>query len=436
MDKLSQLQDERKFLAGKCRSLDEKRGDGVFSDEARDEFKSAKERIIEIDSEVAELREAADAAAFVARLDSDREAADRDSHAKRGTDEITVEERQRAFVAHYFKSENQRSEKDRELIARCGNSENMVRGLLNEAPKSVEEAKRSSFGEQRAQSVGTNSAGGFTVPDEMMREIEVALLYYGGIREEATVIRTASGADLPIPTVNDTSNKGAILAENTQVSDQDVTFGQLVLEAYKYSSKQVKVSVELMQDSAVNMAAFLGQALGERLGRILNEHFTTGTGSSQPNGIITAAADSGVTTASNTAVTRAELLSTMMSVDAAYRENGKWLISDTILQYVLALTDNTNQPLWVPGINGPIGDTILGKPYVINNDLATGASAKAFAFGDLSKYLIREVTDIQFLQLNERYADYHQVGFLAFLRADGDLLNAGTNPVKYATLAS
>lgn len=436
MDKLSQLQDERKHLANKCRKLDEERNGEVFSEEARSQFNEAKNRIIEIDSEVSELRDAADAAAFVSRLDSDRENSDRDSHAKRGTGEVSIEDRQRAFVANFLKPEEARSAEELELIARVGGSSKMAQALLNQAPKTVEEVRSASFEKQRAQSVGTDSAGGYTVPDELMREIEIALLQYGGMREHSTIIRTATGGDLPIPTVNDTSNKGAILAENTQVSDQDVTFGQLVLQAYKYSSKQVKASVELLQDSAVNMPAFLGQALGERLGRILNEHATVGTGSSQPNGIITAAADSGVTTASNTAVTRAELLSTMMSVDAAYRENGRWLISDTILQYVLALTDDTNQPLWLPGNNGPIGDTILGKPYVINNDLATGASAKAFAFGDLSKYLIREVTGIEFLQLNERYADYHQVGFLAFMRADGDLLNAGTNPVKYATLAS
>jgi HK97 family phage major capsid protein len=112
------------------------------------------------------------------------------------------------------------------------------------------------------------------------------------------------------------------------------------------------------------------------------------------------------------------------------------MFSDTVLQYILKLTDNTNQPLWLPGNGGPIGDTILGMPYVVNQDMPTGAGAKGIVFGDLSKYMVREVTDIQFLQLNERYADYHQVGFLAFLRADGDLLDAGTNPVKYATLKS
>jgi HK97 family phage major capsid protein len=437
MDNLSQLQDERKHLANKCKELDAKRDGGVFSDEARSEFSASKERIIEIDGKVEELREAADAAAFVAGLDANRDSVERDHHAKRSSGELSVADRQRAFVAKFCKPESLVSDEERSLISRVGNSKGSAQGLLSSAPKSIEEARNASFeGDQRAQSVGTNSEGGFTVPDEMMQAIEVALLAYGGVRENATVIRTATGADLPIPTVNDTSNKGAILAENTQVSDVDVTFGQLVLQSYKYSSKQVKASVELLQDSSINLPAFLGAALGERLGRILNEHFTTGTGTNQPNGIVTGSADSGVTTASNTAITRDELVSTMMSVDASYRRDGKWMISDTILQQILKLTDATNQPLWLPGQNGPIGDTILGAPYVINNDMPTGASAKAVLFGDLSKYIVREVVGMEFLQLNERYADYHQVGFLAFLRANGDLLNAGTNPVKYATLAA
>jgi HK97 family phage major capsid protein len=105
----------------------------------------------------------------------------------------------------------------------------------------------------------------------------------------ATVIRTDTGAALPIPTSDDTSNKGAILGENTAASEVDVSFGQLVLDAYKYSSKYVLVSVEFLQDSSINVAEFIGKALGERIGRIQNDHFTTGTGSSQPNGIVTAA---------------------------------------------------------------------------------------------------------------------------------------------------
>ena len=93
--------------------------------------------------------------------------------------------------------------------------------------------------------------------------------------------------------------------------------------------------------------------------------------------------------------------------------------------------DTNGMPLWQPGLVQGQPDRILGYPFVINQDVAAmAASAKAIVFGDLSKYLIRDVRDVTLLRLDERYAENHQVAFLAFSRHDGDLLDAGTDPVK------
>lgn len=286
-----------------------------------------------------------------------------------------------------------------------------------------------------AQGVGSGGIGGFTVPDEMMRPLERALLTYGGMRQAATVLRTSTGADLPIPMVNDTGSVGAIVGENSTHSEAGVTFTQLVLNAYKYSSKYVLVSVELMQDSAVNMAEFLGSALGERIGRITNQHFTTGTGTGQPNGIVTAAT-SGLTgtTGNTTTVSYGNLVDLEHSVDPAYRIGAKFMFADSTLKVIKKLTDSQNRPLWSAGMSVREPDTILGYPYVINQDVAAmTASSKSVLFGDLSKYLIRDVRSVELIRLDERFAEYGQVAFLAFARMDGDLLNAGTNPVKYLT---
>ena len=288
--------------------------------------------------------------------------------------------------------------------------------------------------EYRAQAIATGAAGGFTVPDELMREIEIALLTFGGMREAATVIRTESGAALPIPTVNDTTQMGVILAENTQVANQDVVFAQLVLDAYKYSSKQVLVSVELLQDSAVNIGALLGRLLGERIARITNQHFTTGTGTGQPNGIVTAATV-GFTapnaTSQVTTWTYGSMIELEHSVDPAYRRNASFMMADSSIKKIKQILDTTGRPLWAPGIAQGAPDTLMGYPLIINQDVAAmAANAKSVVFGDLSKYLIRDVLGITLLRLEERYADFHQVAFLAFARMDGDLLNAGTNPVK------
>jgi HK97 family phage major capsid protein len=289
-----------------------------------------------------------------------------------------------------------------------------------------------------AQGVGSGGIGLYTVADEMMRELEVSMLAFGGMRQVATVLRTNTGADLPIPTVNDTAQKGAILGENSTASEQGVTFAQTVLQAFKYSSKYILVSVELLQDSSVNVAQFIGKALGDRIGRITNEHFTTGDGSSKPRGIV-AAAGTGVTTATaqHLSLIYDNLVDLEHSVDPAYRGNAKFMFADSTLKGLKKIKipqfsgDTNGMPLWQPGLVQGQPDRILGYPYVINQDMAAfAAAAKTVVFGDLSKYLIRDVRDVTLLRLDERFAEYHQVAFLAFSRHDGDLLDAGTDPAS------
>lgn len=287
--------------------------------------------------------------------------------------------------------------------------------------------------ELRALGVGTTGAGGFTVPDELMRPLEVAMLTYGGMRRVATVIRTDSGGPLPIPMTNDTGNVGAIVAENATVSQQDVAFTQLTLNAFKYSSKMILVSVELMQDNAVNLASFLGEALGTRIGRITNTHFTVGTGTAQPVGIVTAATLGKQPATTQTAtVLFDDFVDLEHSVDPAYRQGARFMMHDTTLRAIKKLKDSQGRPLFLPGLSSTNPDTILGYPFEINQDVAQMATtAKSILFGDLGKYLIRDVLGVTLLRLDERFAEFHQTAFLAFARFDGNLLNAGTNPVKY-----
>lgn len=290
-------------------------------------------------------------------------------------------------------------------------------------------------GEQRAQSVGTDSAGGYTVPEGFSGEIEKAMAAFQGIRNAARVISTSTGNTLPWPTVDDTSNTGALLAENTQDSEQDVTFGEVSLGAYKYTSKIVRVSVELLQDSAFNMDQFLAEIFGERLGRITATAYATGTGSSQPNGLVTAAT-LGKTAASATAITYNELLDLKHSVDPAYRNNATWAFNDSTLKAIKQLQDSNGLPLWQPSIMAEVPATLDGDPYVIDQNMASIATtAKTVLYGNFQKYLIRDVKGFTMVRLVERYADYHQVGFVAFMRTDADLLDAGTAPVKYLAQA-
>lgn len=288
------------------------------------------------------------------------------------------------------------------------------------------------FGEQRAQTV-TTTAGGHLIAPEFVARLEKNLLHFGGMIAEADVIETSTGAPLQWPNYDDTAQKGAILAINTAVANQDVTFGQFTLDAYKYSSKQILVPVELMQDSAFDINALVADVVGERLGRILNEHFTTGTGTAQPAGVVTGSAVGKTgATGQTLSVVYNDLVDLYHSVDIAYRGDAKWMMNDSSVKVIRKLLDANNLPLWQPALAQGRPDTIMGAPVLVNNDVAVmAANAKSILLGNYKRYKVRRVKDITLLRLNERYADAHQVGFLAFCRFDGKLMNAGTNPVKH-----
>lgn len=287
--------------------------------------------------------------------------------------------------------------------------------------------------EHRALSALTGSAGAATIPEGFIPNLELALLTFGGMRAVSDIMRTTEGNDLPWPTSNDTSNTGALIAENKTVTEQDVAFEALVLHAYKYTSKLIKVPSELLTDSAFNLANVLGEMLGERLGRIGNTHFTTGDGAAKPTGIVTGAT-LGVTAAAVNAFTYDEVINLFHSVGRAYRPNGSWMFHDNVLLALKKLKDGNGNYLWRSGdLSKGVPDTIENKPYTINDDMSSTITTtdKTILFGDLSKYKIREVGSIRLRRLVERFADADQEGFVAFMRFDGALLDAGTNPVKY-----
>ncbi|WP_420034698.1 phage major capsid protein [Streptomyces sp. cg28] len=278
--------------------------------------------------------------------------------------------------------------------------------------------------ELRAAGVATGAAGGYTVPPEFRAQLVEAQKFYSSMRDVAEVITTQSGATLPWPTNDDTANVGAILAENTQVTEQDVTFGTKDVDAYVYTSKLVRVSLQLLNDSAFNLEAWLAQVLGRRIGRAQNAHFTTGTGSSQPEGVQTNATIGKTgATGQTTSVTYDDAIDLIHSIDPAYRNSGRaqWMLADGTLAAFRKLKDGQNRPLWEPSVQVGVPDGLLGYKYTINTDMpAMAANAKSVLFGDFyAGYLIRDVQDVQLLRLAERYADYLQVGFLAFSRSDG-----------------
>lgn len=292
--------------------------------------------------------------------------------------------------------------------------------------------------EVRAQSTITGGVGGFAVaPDTSFygRVVE-AMKYYGGVEQAgAFVINSTTGADLPIATDDDTSNVGVIIAEEgSQASGTDVTMGQKILKGYLFSSKIIKVSWQLLNDSGFDFEGYLARKFATRIGRARNAYFTTGTGGGQPQGFVTAASVGRQSaTGNSTSVPFDDIIRLIHSVDIAYRNDPscKFMTSDGTATALELLKDGNGQYLWQPANQEGSAGRIKGKDVVINNDMAAmAANAKHSAFGAFSNYYVRNIGGLQVLRLNELYAANGQVGFMAFLRSDGGLIDAGQGPIK------
>ncbi|MDX0719702.1 phage major capsid protein [Sinorhizobium medicae] len=303
------------------------------------------------------------------------------------------------------------------------------RSYLRHGLEDMPAEERKIVREMRAQAVGTDSKGGYLVPEGFMAELVKSLKAWGPMLDPGItrVLTTTAGNSIPWPTMDDTSNEGALIGENTQVTESEVAFGTKTLEAYKYTSGVVLVSAELLQDSAIDVEGTVRSAMAERIGRIGNRHLTVGTGSSQPNGIITAAtAVTGVAAAA--AITFDNLIDLFHAVDPAYRDDpsARWMFNDGTLKALRKIKDVEDRYVWQPAdVRTGAPATILEKPYSINQAVAAiGASNKSVVFGAFNRYVVRMVREFAIRRLVERYADYDQTGFIGFTRLDGELLDA------------
>jgi HK97 family phage major capsid protein len=206
--------------------------------------------------------------------------------------------------------------------------------------------------EHRVQVGSTNSAGGYTVPTELANFIVESMKAFGPMYTSPvfTSIETAAGNPFNIPTLDDTTTTAEAHTEGTQPTDdggKDATFGQKTLNAYAFNTEWVRWSAELSADSVFNMESLLGRLLGERMGRIANAKLTTGSGSSDVEGIVTNSA-AGVTAASATAVTADEIIDLVHSVDPAYRQspNAAIMMNDSTLKAIRKLKDGNGNYLW------------------------------------------------------------------------------------------
>lgn len=300
--------------------------------------------------------------------------------------------------------------------------------------------------EYRVQTEGTDSAGGFTVPDSFGDRIVARLRAYGGIAGAATTIQTATGSPLPYPTNDDTANTAEIVAEGAAPASAgaDLIFGVRTLGAYRYTSSgagnlPLKVSVELLQDSAFNLEDYLAKALATRIARKQAVDYATGSGTGEPQGLVT-----GLTVSdeiAGTVPTYGELLAATFAVDEEYLQGGaSWVMHSTILAGIQGILDDNGRPLLntsTDGISGKPSRTLLGYPVIVDNAMpaqwhdgaATPTGSRAVVFGNIKDcYLVRAVKGFTLVTLRELFAVNGLVGFLGWSRSDAIVIdpNAAT----------
>jgi HK97 family phage major capsid protein len=293
---------------------------------------------------------------------------------------------------------------------------------------------------RNAQAEGTPSAGGYLVPVTTVAELLVELKAYGGMRSVADNVQTASGEVMNWPSLDDTSNVGELIAENTTATSQDAVFGTVGIQPYKFSSKIFAVPFELMQDAVIDVESIVNAMATTRIARAQNTYFTTGTGTSQPNGAVTAAASGKVgLTGQTLSIIYDDLVDLIHSIDPAYRNlpGVGFMMHDSTLKVLKKLKDANGRPLWNPGLNvGAIGgspDSIMGYAYTINQQMAVmAANAKSLLFGNFKRYLIRDVMSMQMFRFDDSaYIKLGQIGFLMWARAGGNFIASSNSSLKY-----
>ena len=300
--------------------------------------------------------------------------------------------------------------------------------------------ERSIMGELRGTSTqiaGTDSLGGFLVPQDFSNELDMATLFTGEVERLAKKLNTAGGALLDYPTINDTATDAGLTAEAAAVTVQDMTFANAQLSAYNYAS-QVRVSMQLLQDNAFDLNAFLAEAMGERIARATNAAFTTGTGSSQPQGIITGAS-LGNTAASATAIAADDILDLIHSIDPSYRNKPTFglMANDSVISVIrsLGLGSANDFPIFIPSMEAGQPDKLFGFNLYYNNDMESAITTgkKTLLAADFSKFVVRSAGGVQMVRLNERYMDELEVGFVSYARKDAKVLDS--RAVKYLAQA-
>ncbi|MCI1784535.1 MAG: phage major capsid protein [Bacteroidales bacterium] len=392
-------------------------------------IKELKEKRASVFAKIDELRSAADGRSMNAEeqqrwdtLLAEYSSVDKEVEAEERYEQIQKRQAEQQYAAQRQNATSAGDDSHHDEEYRAAFADYLINGAQGLKPESR------AVIEQRDSASGLS--GGVIIPKSLSSEIEIALKAYGGMFEAASIISTSKGGDLILPTINDTSAKATIVAEYNQNTRRAPSFSSVTLKAYTYRTPIIPVSLELLQDSAFNLDSLLSGLLSESFGRGINEHLTTGDGSGKPTGIV-GAATACTDTAAASAISLDNIIDLIKSVDSSYARNGRFMFNRNTLYALAKIKDQQGRYIWQQSAQVGQAATLFGKNYVINDDMADiGPENASVLFGDLSKYKIRTVSSFKVVRLNELLAEYLSIGLFGFARADGNLIDAGTHPVK------
>jgi len=270
--------------------------------------------------------------------------------------------------------------------------------------------------------IGADPEGGYLVPDEFERRLVEALEEENIFRGLANVITTSSG-ERKIPVVA-SKGEASWLEEGQAIPESDDSFGQVTIGAYKLGT-MLKISEELLNDSAFDLEAYVVREFARRTGAKEEDAFINGDGTGKPTGILAATGGGqiGVTTAGATAITLDEMLDLYHALKTPYRRSAAFITNDATVKALRKLKDNNGVYLWQPSIKEGTPDTILNRPLITSAFMpGIAAGAKTVVFGDFRYYWIADRQGRIFRRLNELFAVNGQVGFIATQRVDGKLI--------------
>ena len=283
--------------------------------------------------------------------------------------------------------------------------------------------KKNPYEAVNALQIGTDSEGGYLVPDEYESTLIEKLHDENIIRQYATVIKSSNG-DKKIPVVAG-YGEATWTDEEAAYTESDDSFGVITLGAHKLTSI-IKVSEELLNDSAFDLEQYISKEFVRRMAAAEENAFINGTGTGRPTGILQTA-ESGKTTAAAAAITADEVIDLYHSLRSPYRKNAVFIANDSTVKSVRQLKDSNGMYLWQPGLKEGQPDTLIGNRIISSAYMPEiGAGKKPILFGDISYYWIADRQGRTFQRLNELYAETGQVGFRTFQRVDGKLTLAET----------